>query len=43
MDQEIAWRLFTKGLTRDEALPHIGLEGNRALTDKVLNMVSIIA
>jgi len=43
MDQEIAWRLFTKGLSKDEALPHIGLEGNSVLADKVLDMVSIIA
>src|SRR5437868_4177105 len=43
IDQEIAWRLFTKGLSKDEALPHIGLEGNSVLADKVLDMVSIIA
>lgn len=43
MYQEIAWRLFTKGLSKDEALPHIRLEGNSVLAGKVLDMVSIIA
>jgi uncharacterized protein (TIGR03083 family) len=43
MDQDIAWRLFTKGLSRAEALPHIRQDGNKVLADKVLDMVSIIA
>jgi uncharacterized protein (TIGR03083 family) len=43
LDQEVAWRLFTKGITREEALRHLRFEGDRSLGDRVLEMVSIIA
>ena len=43
LDQEAAWRLFTKGITRDVALRHARLEGDRSLADRVLDTVSIIA
>jgi len=43
MDQEIAWRLFTKGLSKPEAQDRITFEGNHALGLNILDMVSIIA
>jgi len=43
LDQEIAWRLFTKGLSKADAAPHITQEGNLLLADRVLDMVSMIA
>jgi uncharacterized protein (TIGR03083 family) len=43
IDQETAWRLWTKGLTPAQALPRIHRTGNPALADAVLTMVSIIA
>ncbi len=43
IDQESAWRLFTKGITKDAALQKATLAGNLSLAEKVLEMVSIIA
>ena len=43
MDQEIAWRLFTKGITRAEAMKSVKFSGNRSLAERVLDVVSIIA
>ena len=43
IDQEVAWRLFTRGMSADEAGAHISVEGDRSLGAKVLEMVSIIA
>lgn len=41
--QDIAWRLFTKGLSAAEALPHATIEGDRALGQRVLETLAIIA
>jgi uncharacterized protein (TIGR03083 family) len=41
--QEIAWRIFTKGIDRDSALSHVKVVGDRALGLHVLGMVSIVA
>ena len=43
LDQEVAWRLFTRGISRKQALEKLSLQGDRALGLKVLEMVSIIA
>jgi len=43
LDRETAWRLFTKGISRDEALATATISGERALGLKVLDSVSIIA
>jgi uncharacterized protein (TIGR03083 family) len=43
IDQEDAWRLFTKGISKDQALERALIEGNRELGLKVLDTVSIIA
>ncbi|RPI48513.1 MAG: hypothetical protein EHM55_25455, partial [Acidobacteria bacterium] len=40
--QEIAWRIFTKGIDRDRAAAQITVSGERALGLHVLEMVSII-
>ena len=43
LDQSLAWRLLTKGLSADEAEPHVRFEGDRALGRHVLHAVAIIA
>jgi len=43
VDQDLAWRLFTKGVTPSDALPHVRIEGNHSLGAAVLDTVSIIA
>ena len=40
--QELAWRLFTKGIDRGSARKEIAVEGNRALGEKVLDLVAIV-
>lgn len=43
MDQDIAWRLFTNGVSQQEALRGVALEGDEALGMKLLDVVAIIA
>ena len=43
VDQDLAWRLFTKAVTPADALPRVRIEGDRSLGAMVLNTVSIIA
>jgi hypothetical protein len=43
IDQEVAWRLFTRGLSPDVAEEQMVVTGDRALGSRVLRMVSIIA
>jgi len=43
LDQEIAWRLFCKGISVDDALASSTILGHRALALKALEMVSVIA
>lgn len=43
MDQETCWRLFTKGMSIDEARQRTTIEGDQKLGEKLLNTVSIIA
>ena len=40
--QEIAWRLFTKGIEREDAKAQVSVIGNRDLGSHVLGMVSIV-
>lgn len=42
LDQEVAWRLFTKGLSKADALPHTSQEGDPLLADRVLELVAMI-
>jgi hypothetical protein len=43
MDQETCWRLFTKGMNKDEARTITTIEGDQKLGEKILDTVSIIA
>ena len=43
MDQETCWRLFTKGIDKEQARANVRIEGDEALGEKVLETVSIIA
>lgn len=43
LDQDAAWRLFTRGLTGDAARRAVRLDGDKALAGAVLDMVAIIA
>jgi uncharacterized protein (TIGR03083 family) len=40
--QELAWRLFTKGVDRDAARSQIQIEGNRDLGEKILHLTAIV-
>jgi len=40
--QELAWRVFTKGINRDSAQTQIEIEGNRDLGEKVLRLTAIV-
>lgn len=43
MDAETAWLLFSKGLTREEALPRVTIAGDPRLASPLLEMVSVMA
>jgi hypothetical protein len=43
MEQDTAWRLFTRALTPDYALRRVQVEGDAALGRRVLDMVAILA
>lgn len=43
LDQETAWRLFTKGISKEDALAEVVIEGDYALGFKILDVVAIIA
>jgi len=40
--QEIAWRIFTKGITREEAEAQVRVKGNAELALHILMMISIV-
>jgi uncharacterized protein (TIGR03083 family) len=40
--QELAWRVFTKGIDRESARAQISVEGNRDLGEKVLQLTAIV-
>jgi uncharacterized protein (TIGR03083 family) len=41
--QEIAWRIFTKGIDRESALSRVKVDGDITLGQHVLGMISIVA
>jgi uncharacterized protein (TIGR03083 family) len=43
MDQEMCWRLFTRGIDKDRARMGISIEGDVRLGEKMLDTVAIIA
>ena len=40
--QELAWRVFTKGLDRDSARQQFKIEGDRCLGEKLLSLTAIV-
>lgn len=40
--QELAWRIFTKGIDREAARAEITIEGDRELGERVLRLVAIV-
>jgi uncharacterized protein (TIGR03083 family) len=42
VDADVAWRIFTRGLSKDEARDRVTIVGDQSLGTKVLDMVSII-
>jgi uncharacterized protein (TIGR03083 family) len=43
LDQDTAWRLFTRGITRDAAARIVHLSGDTTLASAILDVVSIVA
>jgi len=43
LDQEIAWRLFSRGINKEEAFAKAILTGNKGLASQTLEMISVIA
>ncbi len=43
LDQDLAWRLFTKGINMEAAGRQVKMEGDPALAERVLDMISIMA
>jgi uncharacterized protein (TIGR03083 family) len=41
--QEIAWRIFTKGIDRDSAMAQIKVEGDPHLANHILNLTAVVA
>jgi hypothetical protein len=40
--QELAWRIFTKGIDRRAARANIQIAGNQTLGEKILNLTAIV-
>ncbi len=43
LDQDLAWQLFTRGLSPQDALPLVRISGRASLGRQVLETVSIMA
>jgi hypothetical protein len=43
LNEESAWRLFTKGISKEEARRAARIEGDKALAERALDTVSILA
>ena len=43
LNEDTAWRLFTRGVSKDQAREAAMIAGNRRLGERILDMVSIIA
>jgi hypothetical protein len=43
IDQDLAWRLFTKGVPAEASRSAIQIEGDARLGEQVLKLVSIMA
>ena len=42
IDQDLAWRLFTRGINPEDARQQIQIDGDATLGEQVLKMVSIM-
>jgi uncharacterized protein (TIGR03083 family) len=42
IQQDLAWRLFTKGIDRESARAQVEIEGNRDLGERILQLTSIV-
>ena len=40
--QELAWRLFTKGIDRTAARAQVGIEGDQELAERILHLTAIV-
>jgi hypothetical protein len=43
IDGKIAWRIFTKGISRDEAAAEVNISGRRELGEPILSMLAVMA
>lgn len=43
LDQDLAWRLFTRGVGREDARSQVHIEGDQRVGENVLELVSIMA
>lgn len=43
IDREVAWQIFTKGLSREQARDHIQVKGNLLLGEHILDMLAVMA
>lgn len=43
IDQDLAWRLFTKGLSPPDAVSSVDAKGDERIVEAILNMVTILA
>src|SRR5262249_24583037 len=43
MDQDTAWRLLTKGLSREEAAARVEIAGDHRLGEPILGMLAVLA
>ena len=41
--QDLAWRIFTRGIDREAARSQVGIHGDRELADRVLHLTAIVA
>jgi hypothetical protein len=43
LEDDLVWRIFTKGILKDQARKHVVIKGNPELGERILETVSIIA
>jgi hypothetical protein len=43
INPDVAWKLFTKGITKEDAARTIRFHGNEALGQPILDMIAVMA
>ncbi len=43
IDGEIAWRMFTRGISKSEAKGFVGISGNEALGQQIFTLLAVMA